>query len=180
MTTARRKINAKHFVSDRRNGMSDRDLMEKYSISENQFHNLLKKMSYSGAIDDMEGSPITTSKRKIGVIPFIRDLRTGIGDNELMEKYVLSEVQLHKVLHKLVDAGHIDDMELFMRTSLSDSTITRAFLNTQCAMEETGLKKETTSLPDLERPSNISLTENVNTTSSVYRRIIAKLGSTGS
>ena len=95
---------------------------------------------------------MTTSKRKIKAKPFVRDLRNGMGDRELMDRYALSESQLHKLLHKLVDAGAIDEMELFMRTSLSDSTITRAFVDTQCAMEEMGLTKETTSLPELGDP----------------------------
>ena len=68
---------------------------------------------------------MTTSKRKIKAKPFVRDLRNGMGDRELMEKYTLSESQLHKVLHKLVDAGAIDEMELFMRTSLSDGIMTK-------------------------------------------------------
>ena len=123
---------------------------------------------------------MTTSKRKIKAKPFVRDLRNGMGDRALMEKYALSEGQLHKLLHKLVDAGAIDEMELFMRTSLSDSAISRAFVDTQCAMEEIGLKKETTALPDLETPSNISLTEKVTTATNVLRRMLAKLGSTGS
>jgi hypothetical protein len=123
---------------------------------------------------------MTTSKRKIKAKPFVRDLRNGMGDRELMEKYALSESQLHKLLHKLVDAGAIDEMELFMRTSLSDSTISRAFVDTQCAMEEMGLTKETTSLPELETPSDISITEKLTSTSGVFRRMLAKLGSTGS
>jgi hypothetical protein len=122
---------------------------------------------------------MTTSKRKIKAKPFVRDLRNGMGDRELMEKYALSESQLHKLLRKLVDAGAIDEMELFMRTSLSDSTITRAFVDTQCAMEEMGLTKETTSLPELETPSDISITEKLASTSGVFRRMLAKLGSTG-
>ncbi len=123
---------------------------------------------------------MTTSKRKIKAKPFVRDLRNGMGDRDLMEKYALSESQLHKLLHKLVDAGAIDEMELFMRTSLSDSTITRAFVDTQCAMDEMGHTIDTTSLPDLETPSDISITEKVNTTSSIFRRMLAKLGSAGS
>ena len=123
---------------------------------------------------------MTTSKRKIKAKPFVRELRNGMSDAELMDKYTLSENQLHKLLHKLVDAGAIDEMELFMRTSLSDSTITRAFVDTQCAMDEMGHTEGTTSLPDLETPSNISITEKVNTTSNIFRRMLAKLGSTGS
>ncbi len=123
---------------------------------------------------------MTTSKRKIKAKRFVRDLRNGMGDRELMEKYTLSESQLHKVLHKLVDAGTIDEMELFMRTYLSDGFMTGTFVDTQCAMEEMGYKGETKPLPELETPSNISITERVNITSGVFRRMLAKLAGTGS
>ncbi len=123
---------------------------------------------------------MTTPKRKIEVKPFVRDLRNGMNDEEIMEKYALSETQFYKLLHKLVDAGAIDEMELFMRTSLSDSTITWAFVGTQCAMEEMGYTGKTTSHPDLETPSDVSITERVTTTSGVFRRMLAKIGRTGS
>ena len=122
---------------------------------------------------------MTTSKRKIKAKPFVSDLRNGMGDRELMDKYTLSESQLYKVLHKLVDAGTIDEMELFMRTSLSDSTMTGAFADTRCTMEEMGYTEETTPLPDLETPSNISITEKMNTTNNVFIRMLSKLASTG-
>ena len=123
---------------------------------------------------------MTTSKRKIKAKPFVRDLRNGMDDRELMDKYALSEDQLHKVLHKLVNAGTIDEMELFMRTYLSDGFMTRTFVNTQCRMEEMGYTRGTRPLPDLETPSDISVTEKMNTTSGVFRRMLAKLAGTGS
>ncbi len=123
---------------------------------------------------------MTTSKRKIKAKPFVRDLRNGLDDRELMEKYSLSESQLHNLLHKLVDAGAIDEMELFMRTYLSSSFMTTAFVGYQCATEEMGHTEETTSLPDLESPSDTSITEKGNSTSGVFRRMLAKLTGTGS
>ena len=123
---------------------------------------------------------MTTSKRKIKAKPFVRDLRSGMSDRELMDKYILSENQLHKLLHKLVDAGAIDEMELFMRTSLSDSTISRAFVETQCAMEEMGNLEGSAPQRDPDNHSEISITENVNATNNVFIRMLSKLASTGS
>ena len=123
---------------------------------------------------------MTTSKRKIKAKRFVRDLRNGMDDRELMDKYALSEEQLHKVLHRLVDAGTIDEMELFMRTYLSDGFMTRTFGDTQSAMKEMGYTGGTRPLPDLETPSDISVTEKMNTTSGVFRRMLAKLAGTGS
>ena len=45
-----------------------------------------------------------------------------------MEKYHLNPKQLESVLRKLVDADVITHMQLYERTSLSDSQITRAFV----------------------------------------------------
>ena len=123
---------------------------------------------------------MTTSKRKIKAKPFVKDLRNGMGDRELMEKYTLSESQLHNVFQKLVDAGAIDEMELFMRTSLSDSTITKAFVATQRAVKELDNPKETTPHRDRETPSEIEITEKVNTSGKVFGRVFSKLAGTGS
>jgi hypothetical protein len=123
---------------------------------------------------------MTTSKRKIKAKPFVRDLRNGMGDRELMEKYALSESQLHKVFHKLVDAGAIDEMEFFMRTSLSDSIITKAFVDTQCAVKELDNLEEVTSPHDLKAPSDITVTERIKTLGKVVGGIVSKLAGTGS
>jgi hypothetical protein len=123
---------------------------------------------------------MTTPKRKIKAKPLVRDLRNEMGDRELMEKYTLSESQLHKVLQKLVDAGAIDEMELFMRTSLSDSIITKVFVETQCAVHELDNLEEVTALRDLEPPSEVSITEKVNTTSNIFGRMLSRLADTGS
>jgi len=106
---------------------------------------------------------MTAPKRKIKAGPFIRDLRNGMGDGQLMEKYSLSDNQLHKVLKKLVDAGAIDEIVLFMRTSLSDSTVTKAFVEVQRSVQELHDLQEVTPAKDLKAPSEITITERVKT-----------------
>jgi hypothetical protein len=123
---------------------------------------------------------MTTPKRKIKAKLFVSDLRNGMGDRELMEKYTLSESQLHKVFHKLVDAGAIDEMELFMRTSLSDSTITKAFVETQCSVQELDNLGETTPPPDLNTPSTIMITERVGNLGKALSGFVSKVAGTGS
>jgi hypothetical protein len=123
---------------------------------------------------------MTTSKRKIKAKPFVRDLRGGTGDEKLMEKYSLSENQLHRVLQKLVDAGAIDEMELFMRTSLSDSAVTSAFLEVQRSVQELD-NSETVAAPhELNAPSDITVTERVKTVSKVLGSAISRLALSGS
>lgn len=120
-----------------------------------------------------------TPKRKIKGKLLVNDLRNGMGDRELMEKYALSESQLHKVFRKLVDAGAIDEMELFMRTSLSDSTITKAFVETQCTVQELNELEETTPSRDLEAPSTITITQRVGNLGKAISGLVSKVASTG-
>ena len=119
---------------------------------------------------------MTAPKRKIKAKPFVRDLRDGMSDGKLMEKYFLSPDQLQKVFQRLVDAGAIDEMELFMRTSLDDSTIIKAFADIQRPVGELDNLEEVTSRHDLET----TITERVKTFSKVVGGIVSKLGRTGS
>jgi hypothetical protein len=66
---------------------------------------------------------MSEEKRKIKANLFVRDLRLGMGEEELARKYGLSREQLYGVFRKLVDAGAMDAMELYMRTSISDTGI---------------------------------------------------------
>ncbi len=122
---------------------------------------------------------MTTSKRKIRAKPFIRDLRQGMGDWELMERYDLSDTQLRKVLQRLVDAGAIDEMELYIRTSLTDSTVSRAFMDTQGAIPKMGDFGKITPPRDLATPSHVEVTERLSTKSTVFDRLFSKLGRAG-
>ncbi|MGB6065988.1 MAG: hypothetical protein WBG50_14405 [Desulfomonilaceae bacterium] len=53
-----------------------------------------------------------------------------------MEKYNLSRKQLEMVLRKLLDADLITHMQLYERTSLSDTQVTRAFVEAESAIKE--------------------------------------------
>jgi len=67
-----------------------------------------------------------------------RDVHAGIGDTLLMKKYQLSAKQLEGVLRKLVDADLISHLQLYERTSLSDTQITKAYVEAQRAVMELG------------------------------------------
>jgi hypothetical protein len=54
-------------------------------------------------------------RQKISAREFLADLRDGLSDTQLREKYGLSEDQLDKILNKLVDAGRITKQELDSR-----------------------------------------------------------------
>ncbi|MGO9569942.1 MAG: hypothetical protein ACLP5H_20615 [Desulfomonilaceae bacterium] len=74
--------------------------------------------------------------RKLKANDVARDAQGGMGDTIVMEKYRLNSKQLEGVLRKLVDADLITHMQLYERTSLSDTQITRAFVDSQAAIKE--------------------------------------------
>lgn len=57
-------------------------------------------------------------------------------DPALMRKYKLSHNQLEKILEKLVEADFITVVELEERSKLSESQITRAYVDAQKAIDE--------------------------------------------
>jgi hypothetical protein len=66
----------------------------------------------------------------------VRDVQGGMEDTLLMEKYDLNPKQLETMLRKLLEAGLITHMQLYERTSVSDSLITRAFVEAGTAIKE--------------------------------------------
>jgi hypothetical protein len=129
----------------------------------------------SGNLAFSEGSAVIAAKRKIKAKPFVRDLRSGMGDEELMEKYALSGPQFHKVLGKLVNAGAVDEMELFMRTSLSDSSFSKAFVETDLAGHDFANKPHAGSHPDVDSKVEVDITEHATGSTETFGRKLFKL-----
>jgi hypothetical protein len=67
------------------------------------------------------------AKRTINGKAIAADVVAGMGDASLMERYRLTPNQLEQILRKLLDANLITDMQLYERTTLADSMITKAF-----------------------------------------------------
>lgn len=75
-------------------------------------------------------------RRRISAKDLLKDIRSGLDDGEIMEKYQLSPIQLENVFGKLVDADFITVVELHERARLSESQVTRAFVEAQRAIDE--------------------------------------------
>jgi len=75
-------------------------------------------------------------KRKINGKEVARDIHAGMGDTLLLDKYRLTGKQLEQIMRKLVEADLITHLQLYERTRLSDTQITRAFMETQEAIGE--------------------------------------------
>ena len=73
------------------------------------------------------------AKRTINGKAIAADVVAGMGDAWLTERYCLTPNQLEQILRKLLDANLITDMQLYERTTLSDSMITKAFVEKEKA-----------------------------------------------
>jgi Mor family transcriptional regulator len=115
-------------------------------------------------------------KRKIKAMELVQDLRKGMGDEDLMKKYEVSPNQFQKVLSKLVEAGLIDEMELFMRTSLTDSTVTKAFVDTQLAMNELDDEPPAAAPREVDPKAVVEITQVINLEDKGLKEVLARLG----
>jgi hypothetical protein len=75
-------------------------------------------------------------KKTIRAKEVAKDIEQGMNDSDLMVKYELSAKQLEKVLRKLLDVNLITHMQLYERTQLSDTQVTKAFMDSQAAIHE--------------------------------------------
>ncbi len=62
-------------------------------------------------------------KRRISSRDFVNDIRTGMSDTELMQKYQLSSRGLQSIFAKLLEAKAVDPSEIYERSSFGDSTV---------------------------------------------------------
>jgi hypothetical protein len=63
------------------------------------------------------------SKRKISGKEIVNDIRAGLSDTELMQKYSVSSRGLQSIFRKLLSAKAIGPVELHERSSYDDSTV---------------------------------------------------------
>jgi hypothetical protein len=68
------------------------------------------------------------AKRTIKAKELVKDIRDGMADFELTQKYGLTEYEFQCVLNYLVDTGLVTKWELEQRQQLSESQIIRAFV----------------------------------------------------
>ncbi len=84
----------------------------------------------------VDASPFTKSKRTIRADEIVADLDAGVGDSDLMQKYGLLPQQLELLYKKLLDSGLITVEQLYGRTSISGTTITKAFVDVYKSLQE--------------------------------------------
>ena len=150
---AKRKISAKEAVADIRSGMDDPALMKKYNLPPDGLQSLFDKLIIAGFIDlsemerrlrgflgtvviteydlpaqedtvtDSPKGPYPKSPSRIHAQQAARDIRLGLSDAALMEKYRLTSKGLKSLSDKLIAAGLITREEIGRRDLGIDHTV---------------------------------------------------------
>ncbi len=123
---------AENFIRDLASGMTDEDLQEKYRVSGQKFI-LYKATALDIIAKNKRKNP---NKRKLKAKDFLKDVKRGMGDNELMEKYLLSRRALQSALRQLIELGLATPLELSNRLSITKSQVREAFVEMGKAIKE--------------------------------------------
>lgn len=102
---ADREIKAGEVLRDIRGGMNDLAIMEKYRLSQKGLEDLHRQLAAAGLLDQSDTTQSCATKRKINAAEITTDIRSGMSDEQLMEKYQLSHFALQNVFEQLVAAG---------------------------------------------------------------------------
>jgi uncharacterized protein (DUF433 family) len=143
LPVAKKKIRAKTAVEDIRAGMTDAALMKKYELTPEGLQSLLDKLVSAGYLDlgelqertpflgtvaidmeTLEKEPPPERKRPlINAQEMARDIRSGMLDGDLMQKYRLSAKDLQRAFYKLMKLGIISQVDLDLRNEDMDRTV---------------------------------------------------------
>jgi len=140
---AKPKIDAKEALDAIRSGLDDQALMEKYGISAKGLQSLFTKLLDIGAISSAElEKRVSESLGNVNISRYVSelsksgprgrlvnahqaalDVRSGISDAALMEKFKLSSKGLQSLFDQLVVAGLLTQSEIDHRATWVDSTV---------------------------------------------------------
>ena len=114
-------IDLKDALHDIRTGLDDSTLMKKYQLSAKGLQSMFKKLLALGVITQAElgRGPVPEIKAKDAV----RDIRSGMDDFALMDKYGLSAKGLQSLFDQLVAAGLLSRGDLDLRMPFSEGTV---------------------------------------------------------
>jgi DNA-binding Lrp family transcriptional regulator len=106
-------ISARDFLRDIRIGMSDVDLMAKYELSAKSLGTVFEQMENAGISICREKTLAAGSKNKVRINEVVKDIRSSLTKQELMEKHRLTSRGLSWVLTKLISMGAISWEEIY-------------------------------------------------------------------
>lgn len=123
---------AEDFIKDVASGLTDEDLQKKYRVSGRKF-TLYKATALDIIAKNKRKDP---GKRKLKAQEFLKDVKQGMSDNELMGKYLLSRRALQSALRQLIELRLATPLELSNRLSITKSQVREAFVEMGKAIKE--------------------------------------------
>jgi hypothetical protein len=129
---AKPKIDAMEALSLINAGVDNATLMKKFNLSVKGLHSLYEKLINEGLLEANapgsssareNGRKAAEQGRELSAREVLRDIRSGMSDPDLMEKYSLSAKGLDHLFMQLLGAGLISGNELQERSIEPDSTV---------------------------------------------------------
>ncbi|MBI5248068.1 MAG: hypothetical protein HY912_01115 [Desulfomonile tiedjei] len=126
---SKRKIKAKDIVNDIRAHMTDSELMAKYNLSARGLQSVFVKLLNTNAITKAEidwrpsAYDDTVVIQQVKTTDMVHDIRSGLTDYELMDKYSVSSEGLQKAFQSLLQVGGLRPEELYGRSPSQDDTV---------------------------------------------------------
>lgn len=123
------RINARDAIRDIRSGMTDAELMEKYGLSAKGLESLVRKLLEARAITPAEieqrreGYHDTAVIQRIDGSDMVKDIRSGMTDSELMQKYGLSPEGLGFAFQALTNTNVLAVEELYHPSPSQQDTV---------------------------------------------------------
>jgi hypothetical protein len=105
-------------------GSDHATLKRKYNLSEEGLKDLYRQLAAGGFLEWTGEDFIVAAKRRIDTKELVADIRSGVTDVELMEKYKLSSRGLQRVFNKLVDSGSVMVDDISGRSISYDDSVT--------------------------------------------------------
>lgn len=107
-----RKVPQNQVLEDIRSGMDETAIRKKYNLSAKGVKRLYEKLIEAKLL----GHDLKPVSRRLNLLQFLADIRAGMSNPDIMEKYKLSEDMLRQVSKKLLDAR--------MTRSVADGPVT--------------------------------------------------------
>lgn len=122
---SQREVSAREILKDVRAGMDDTRLMEKYRLSSTALQNLFQKLVEAGLLRREGSGYALPGRRKLPAGRVIKDIRSGMSSEELMEKYDLTERGLQRVCRELLAARELAPEQFQPEISFHSTTVMR-------------------------------------------------------
>jgi Mor family transcriptional regulator len=96
----KRKVPQREVLEDIRSGMDETAISRKYNLSAQGVNRLYQKLIAAKLL----GPDLKPVSRKVNLLQIVADIRAGMSNPDIMEKYKLSEDMLRQVSKKLLEA----------------------------------------------------------------------------